>query len=157
LELMTTSNRALLQGPAGAGKTVEISRAIISSLDQSLIPVLISLKGVDPLLLENLIAAEPQPTLSQKLDVLLATSLVRTSTAVLRTLPKDRRQVLFVDGLNELYGERQVEWIFDVLNAYLDDVENSAVLVTDRPAQRRNLSAAWVIAKLNPVNAKTVE
>jgi hypothetical protein len=157
LALIMASNRALLQGPAGAGKTVEVSRAIISSLDQSLVPILISLKGVDPLYLENLIAAEPQPSLSEKLDVLLATSPVRTSTAVLRTLPKDRRQVLFVDGLNELYGERQVDWIFDVLNAYLDDVPDSAVLVTDRPAQRRNLSGAWIIAKLNPVDAKVVQ
>jgi len=151
LELITATDRALLQGPAGAGKTVEVSRAIIGSLDQSSVPVLISLKDVDPLHLETLIAAEPQPGLSEKLDVLLATSPVRTSTAVLRTLPKDRRQLLFVDGLNELYGERQVDWVFEVLNAYLNDVENSAVLVTDRPAQRRNLSGAWVIAKLNPV------
>jgi nucleoside phosphorylase len=157
LSLINATPRALLQGPAGAGKTVEVLRAIAAGLDGAYVPVLISLKDVDPLHLEALIAADPPPSLSEKLDVLLAASPVHTSTAVLRTLPKDRRQLLFVDGLNELYGERQVDWIFDVLNAYLDDVENGAVLVTDRPAQRRNLSGEWTIAKLNPVALEVVQ
>ncbi len=155
LQLLSDSRRVLLQGGAGAGKSVEVYRAALRALDENSLPVVVNLKDVDPFYLDELIDA-PNNDVYSEMDALLSSATPPTTTTVLKAIPNEQKRILFLDGMNELYGEKQAQWVFDVVEDYLAAATNTSVVVTDRPTQRRNLSSSWKITKLNLVSPYVV-
>lgn len=134
------AGRVLIQAKGGSGKTTMLSRiataAAESGVEVSRLDVLQWANSFDAGPLES---AVPRTVLSQ------ATPQVSEAT-----LGECRRQLLLIDGLNEISPPIGAA-LLDEVDRLASQFSSLAIVVTDRLNRRRILEKLWVLATLSPV------
>ncbi len=159
-KVATDHRRIILRGPAGGGKSVFLVKLSVAMANSGVLPIFLDLKrwkkeytaGL------NAIQGDAPDIFDKRLDVLLRVSVVDLTLDYHKKLPTDLRKVVFVDGLNEVYGEETIRQIVEVVDEYVRRyVPNASAIVADREVPRAFLGSSWEEAKIGLIDAEEVQ
>ena len=148
LDITEKHKRVILRGRAGSGKSMILGTLARALINRDTVPILLNLKNWKKEYSSKLTSLE-EPY--DKLDVLLRVSITDLNLRMLSALST---KFIFVDGLNEVYGEDAVREILNTLDEYVRrEAPRAYVLVTDRLTPRGFLGSSWVVAELDALDS----
>jgi len=157
-EYLKQNRKVLLNGPAGGGKSVIVTKLSRYMIQENIVPIFIELKKRNSKYSRKLREVDGS-TVQDKMNVILNACSVPIDIEKIESFNKKR--CIIVDGLNEIsageYGQETPRMIIDAVYEYVKKTyPDTYCLVTDRLLPR-NFFEGWKITKVQPIDPDEVK